>query len=185
MEGYAVLFISHAKDKEFTRPDGTKYNKIVPTVSESINGIIKGMSDIIAFGYQEMGTEDRYMMLRSDGSVEAGGRFAYIDSVIPFGYKHLTEAINRAIDEEERVRGAEAVSNERRVETETVLPSYDELMETFTERVATLMEKNATYYQPKIVQIVETYLGRGKKFSEAKPDQIEQMMLIVDELQLI
>ena len=185
MEGYAVLFISHAKDKEFTRPDGTKYNKIVPTVSESINGIIKGMSDIIAFGYQEMGTEDRYMMLRSDGSVEAGGRFAYIDSVIPFGYKHLTEAINRAIDEEERIRGAEAVSNERRVETETVLPSYDELMETFTERVATLMEKNATYYQPKIVQIVETYLGRGKKFSEAKPDQIEQMMLIVDELQLI
>ena len=182
MEGYAVLFISHAKDKEFKNPDGTSYNKIVPTASSSINEIVKGMCDIIAYGYQEMGTNNRLMVLRSDGSIEAGSRFTYIDSVIPFGYQHLIDAINRAIDEEERQAGAGSVTNERRVEPKFKMLSYEELQEEFMKIVSDKMEVNAEFYQPKIVHLVETYLGRGKKFSEATYDQVEQMSLIIDEL---
>lgn len=182
MEGYAVLFISHAKDKEFTNPDGKKYNKIVPSASSSINEIVKGMSDIIAYGYQEMGSNNRLMVLRSDGSIETGSRFTYIDSVIPFGHQHLVDAINRAIDEEEKHRGESAVTNERREEIVYQAPSYDELMEEFSKIVTEKMEINAEYYQPKIVHVVESYLGRGKKFTEATQDQVEQMSLIIDEL---
>ena len=182
MEGYAVLFISHAKDKEFTNPDGTKYNKIVPTASSSINEIVKGMCDIIAYGYQEMGTNNRLMVLRSDGSIEAGCRFTYIDSVIPFGYQHLVDAINKAIDEEERHAGADAVTDERRAEPKFKMLSYEGLQAEFMEVVSAKMEINADYYQPKIIHLVETYLGRGKKFSEATLDQVEQMSLIIDEL---
>ena len=182
MEGYAVLFISHAKDKEFKNPDGTSYNKIVPTASSSINEIVKGMCDIIAYGYQEMGTNNRLMVLRSDGSIEAGSRFTYIDSVIPFGYQHLIDAINRAIDEEERQAGAGSVTNERRVEPKFKMLSYEELQEEFMKIVSDKMEVNAEFYQPKIIHLVETYLGRGKKFSEATYDQVEQMSLIIDEL---
>lgn len=182
MEGYAVLFISHAKDKEFKNPDGSSYNKIVPTASSSINEIVKGMCDIIAYGYQEMGTNNRLMVLRSDGSIEAGSRFTYIDSVIPFGYQHLIDAINRAIDEEERQAGAGSVTNERRVEPKFKMLSYEELQEEFMKIVSDKMEVNAEFYQPKIVHLVETYLGRGKKFSEATYDQVEQMSLIIDEL---
>ena len=183
MEGYAVLFISHAKDKEFTKPDGTKYNKIIPTAPNSINEIVKGMCDIIAYGYQEMGTDNRYMVLRADGSIEAGSRFTYIDSVIPFGYKHLVDAISRAIDEEERQSGEGSVVENRSSELKVELPTYEDLMEKFSKVVNEKMEVNAEFYQPKIVRIVETYLGRGKKFTEASYDQIEQMSLIVDELQ--
>lgn len=182
MEGYAVLFISHAKDKEFKNPDGTSYNKIVPTASSSINEIVKGMCDIIAYGYQEMGTNNRLMVLRSDGSIEAGSRFTYIDSIIPFGYQHLIDAINRAIDEEERQVGADAVTNERREEPKFKMLSYEELQEEFMKIVSEKMETNAEFYQPKIIHLVETYLGRGKKFSEATYDQVEQMSLIIDEL---
>ena len=182
MEGYAVLFISHAKDKEFKNPDGTSYNKIVPTASSSINEIVKGMCDIIAYGYQEMGTNNRLMVLRSDGSIEAGSRFTYIDSVIPFGYQHLIDAINRAIDEEERQAGPDAVTDERRAEPKFKMLSYEELQEEFMKIVSDKMEVNAEFYQPKIVHLVETYLGRGKKFSEATYDQVEQMSLIIDEL---
>jgi hypothetical protein len=182
MEGYAVLFISHAKDKEFTNPDGTKYNKIVPTASSSINEIVKGMCDIIAYGYQEMGTNNRLMVLRSDGSIEAGSRFTYIDSVIPFGYQSLVDAINRAIDEEEKHVGEDAVTNERREEPKFKMLSYEELQAEFMSVVSAKMEINAEFYQPKIVHLVETYLGRGKKFSEATYDQVEQMSLIIDEL---
>lgn len=182
MEGYAVLFISHAKDKEFKNPDGTSYNKIVPTASSSINEIVKGMCDIIAYGYQEMGTNNRLMVLRSDGSIEAGSRFTYIDSVIPFGYQHLVDAINRAINEEERQVGEGAVTDKRREEPKFKMLSYEELQSEFIALASEKMEINAEFYQPKIIHLVETYLGRGKKFTEATFDQVEQMSLIIDEL---
>lgn len=182
MEGYAVLFISHAKDKEITNIDGTKYNKIVPTASSSISEIVKGMCDIIAYGYQEPGTNERYMVLRSDGSIEAGSRFTYIDSVIPFGYQSLVDAINRAIDEEERRGGSDVVTDVRPTEKPNLMPSYEELQEEFMSIATARMEANAEFYQPKIVRLVETYLGRGKKFTEATLDQVEQMSLIIDEL---
>jgi hypothetical protein len=140
------------------------------------------MCDIIAYGYQEMGTNSRLMVLRSDGSIEAGSRFTYIDSVIPFGYQHLVDAINRAIDEEERQVGTDAVTTERRQEPKFKMLSYEELMAEFTDIVSAKMEANAEYYQPKIIHLVETYLGRGKKFTEATYDQVEQMSLIIDEL---
>lgn len=183
LEGYAVLFISHAKDKEFVRPDGSKYNKIVPTVSESINNIVKGMSDIIAYGYQEFGTNERNMVLRSDGSIEAGSRFPYIESVIPFGYDSLLKAINDAIDKEEQHSGL--VVTEKRVIAPVVELNYDALMSEFGAIVQKLMETNAEYYQSHITHTIEKYLGKNKKFTEATRDQVEQMSLIIDELKTL
>lgn len=182
LEGYAVLFISHAKEKSFTKPDGTEYTKIVPTVSESVNNIVKGMSDIIAYGYQEFGTNDRYMVLRSDNTIEAGCRFPYIKSVIPFSYQSLVNAINDAIDEEERRSGADAITDEKRTIFKVKELDYDQLLREFNEITAIKMEQDAEKYQSKIIYIIEKYLGKGKKFTEATPDQVEQMSLIVDEL---
>lgn len=42
--GYALFFISHAKDKTFKREDGTEYNQVVPTLGNSYNEIIKDMA---------------------------------------------------------------------------------------------------------------------------------------------
>lgn len=182
LEGFAVLFISHAKEKTFTRPDGTEYTKTVPTVSESVNSIVKGMSDIIAYGYQDFGTNDRYMVLRSDNTIEAGCRFPYIESVIPFGYQSLVDAINKAIDEEEKRKGSAAVTNEKRVAIGPVNLDYDQLVDEFNAIAAEKMSENAEAYQPRIVSIIEKYLGRGKKFTEATRDQVEQMSLIIDDL---
>lgn len=44
MMGYALVFISHSKDKTFTRKDGTTYNQIVPSCSTAYNEIIKNMA---------------------------------------------------------------------------------------------------------------------------------------------
>ena len=46
MMGYALVFISHSKDKTFTRKDGSTYNQIVPSCSTAYNEIIRNMSDI-------------------------------------------------------------------------------------------------------------------------------------------
>ena len=43
-QGYALFFISHAKDKVFKREDGTEYNQIVPSLANTPNEIIRNMA---------------------------------------------------------------------------------------------------------------------------------------------
>ena len=188
LQGYAVLFISHDKEKVITRQNGTEYTKIVPTVSDSINNIVKNMSDIIAYGYQAPESEDRFMILRSDGSIEAGTRFPYMESRIPFGYQYLVDALNKAIDEEEKHNGSQAVTSEKIVRQVTKDLDFDSLIGEFNDIVNSLIEKVGEdsfkqYWAPRIVEITEKYLGKSKKVNNCTRDQVEQLSLIVYELQ--
>lgn len=196
MQGYAVLFISHDKIKTITRIDGTTYDKIVPTVSESINNIVKNMSDIISYCYQDAADNERYMILRSlDGTVEAGSRFQYMEPKIPLGYNSLVEALNKAIDAEEKNNGSGAVSNEKRAVQEVKELDFDELMNKFNTTIANIPgssdvqkttaegAKFAEYWQPRIAEVISKYLGTGKKVSQCTRSQVEQLSLIVDEVE--
>ena len=192
MEGYAVLFISHDKTEEVTRPDGSKYNKIVPTAQSSLNNIIKNMADIIAYGYFDPITQERYMMLRSlDGMVDVGCRFQYIEPRIPFGYKSLVDALNAAINKEEEM-GGKVVETKKQEGTKDL--NFDDLMKEFNEIVANIpgsTDINQTteegkqfieYWAPRITEITNKYLGTGKKVAQCTRAQVEQLSLIVDEL---
>jgi D-sedoheptulose 7-phosphate isomerase len=48
--------------------------------------------------------------------------------------------------------------------------------------VGELMNKNPAGYGPKITQIVEKYLGKGKKLAETTPEQAEFVHLILTEI---
>lgn len=178
VEGYAIIFISHAKDKTITRPDSTEYNKIVPSASESVSSIVKGMSDMIIYGYQEYGTNKRYMILRSDQSIEAGTRFPYMKDKIPFGYEHLVKALNDAIDEEEKHGGQ--VTEERTIEEITEV-SFADLMTELQSTISAVMAKDASNAE-KIKAIVERYLGKGKKVSDCTEKQQEIVEFVLSEL---
>ena len=182
MLGYACVFISHDKEQQITRPDGTEYTKIKATVSNSINEVIKGMADIIVYGYQDPTDNERYMVLRSlDGTIDAGCRFQYIDPVIKFGYKELVDALNRAIDKEEEIK-AGSTTIEKTVFTQEKQYDYSGMMKEFNDIVNSLMEKDPAEYGPQITAIVSKTLGRGKKFSDCTPDQVEVMEVILDEI---
>jgi hypothetical protein len=194
MEGYAVLFISHDKTEEVTRPDGTKYNRVIATAPTSVNNIIKNMSDIIAYGYFDPITQERYMMLRSfDGMADVGCRFQYIANKIPFGYQSLVDALNAAIDEEEKTAGAGAVTTER-VAYENKELNFDELLKEFNDIIANIPGSSdvqqtteegkqfVEYWAPRITEITVKYLGTGKKVSQCTRAQVEQLSLIVDDL---
>lgn len=183
-EGYAILFISHDKEKAFKRPDGTEYTKIVPTLPESMNNIIKNMADIIVYGYQEFGTDDRYMILRSDGSIEAKSRFPYMERKIKFGYQELEDALKRAVEKEEEINGSDAVTSERTNGNNSINLDYDDLMLRFNAKVASLMEKDKAHYGPIIQEIVDGEL-MGKKFSECTRAQVEPMSVIVDKIEAL
>ena len=178
--GYAVCFISHSADKTFKRKDGTEYNQMVPTAQRSVNEIVKGMADI--FACADIVNGERKLILRSlDGSVDTGCRFKYIESEIPFSYDALVEALNKAIDKEAAETNNKFVTNDRVSEVIAPTYDYDALMVEFQQITGNLMRENPGY-GPKITEIVERYLGKGKKVSETTRDQAEFVDLIVSEI---
>jgi hypothetical protein len=187
-QGYAVLFISHDKDKTFTRQDGTTYNQIVPTLGNSYNEIVKDMVDIYGYAHVVVreGQPRRVLTLRSlDNTIDCGSRFKYMKSEIDFSYDSLVAALNEAIDEEAKHTGAEFVTNDRNTGGTKVELNYDELMKEFNSIIQSLAvdeEKMKNYYAPRITEIIEKYLGKGKKINNATRDQVEQISLIVYDL---
>lgn len=180
MEGYAVLFISHSKDKTFKRKDGTEYNQIVPSCSTAYNEIIKNMADIM--GYISVEDGDRKLVLRSaDESIDCKCRFRCIDPIIPFGYQELVDAMNRAIDKEAEGTDNQFVTEEKIVSDAPTTYDFDAEMKSFQDLVSQIMAKNQSN-GIKITSIVDKYLGKGKKVTEAIPEQAELIHLINVEL---
>lgn len=185
MQGYAVFFISHDKDKTFTRADNTEYNQIVPSCPRTLNDIAKNMADIYAFAekYEENNVAKVRLVLRSlDNSADTGCRFKYIEPVIDMSYSALEKALNDAIDKEAAINNNEFVKNERNEVTEVPVLNYEELITSFQQSATKLMNTDAEYYGPRITFIVEKYLGKGKKVSESTLNQVELINLIVNEI---
>ena len=181
MEGYAVIFISHSKDKTFKPKNAPEYNQIVPSCSTAYNEIIKNMADIM--GYIDVDGNVRKLVLRSpDGSIDCKCRFKHIAPVIEFSYQSLVNALNDAIDKEAVETDNKFVTNERVSAVATVEYDYDALMSEFSSIAGDLMNKNQTKYGPLITQIVDKILGRGKKISDTTPDQAEFVYLILQEV---
>lgn len=183
--GYAVLFISHDKDKTFKREDGTEYNQIIPTLGSSYNLIIKDMVDIYAYAHIVIkeGESKRVLTLRSfDNTIDCGTRFRYMQPEVPFSYDALVEALNKAIDEEARESGNEFITNDRNIETKKEELNFDILMDEFTNLIQSIPSDKMPYFAPRITEITDKYLGKGKKVAQATRDQVEQISLIVFDL---
>ena len=106
-------------------------------------------------------------------------------SEIDFSYDSLVAALNEAIDEEAKHTGAKFVTNDRNTGGTKVELNYDELMKEFNSIIQSLAvdeEKMKNYYAPRITEIIEKYLGKGKKINNATRDQVEQISLIVYDL---
>lgn len=180
MEGYAVVFISHSKDKVFKKKDGTEYNQITPSCSTAYEEIIKNMVDIM--GYIEIDNGQRKLILRSaDDSVDCKSRFKMIAPEIPFGYNELVDALNEAIDKEASLTDGAFVTDESFKTPEVTNYDYDALMAEFKDIVGIVMGKNQTN-AVKLTAIVDKYLGKGKKVAEATPEQSELIYLIISEI---
>lgn len=187
--GYAVYFISHMKEGVMKRQDGTEYTLIRPSVANTYNAIIENMADI--YGYMhpvyENGESRVKITLRSDdGSISAGGRFKYIDKEIDSDYKSLVDALNKAIDAEAAIN-SNYVTDEKSVVPVAKELDFDALMTEFSSLIDNIIKNHSeeefkNNYSPKIVQITDRYLGRGKKVSQCTRDQVEMLSLIVTEL---
>ena len=185
--GYALFFISHAKDKVFKRENGTEYNQMIPTLSPSYNEIIKDMADIYGYAHQvrndDTGEVTVRLTLRSlDGTADTGCRFKYITPQIDFTYDALVQALNDAIDKEAKLTNNQFVKNERDEIEKTEDLDFDDLMKQSSKLIESIPKGKMEYYAPRITEIINKYLGKGKKLSNATRDQVEQISLIVFDL---
>lgn len=185
MMGYAVVFISHAKETTQKDMSGKEYIAIRPSIQSSALSIIENMADI--YGYarqvqQEDGTNKVVLTLRApaNANIACGGRFKYIASQIDFNYDELAKALVDAIDKEAAENGNKFVTEDREQVNLVKEYDFDALMEEFHSIVEDLMTKDQTYYSPRITQIVERFLGKGKKMSGVTRDQAELVFLVVD-----
>lgn len=191
--GYGIVLISHSTDKTFKDESGQEYNKIVPTLDKRANNIVARMADIIGYSRavtDENGNNKTILFMRGTQRYEAGSRFKYTPDYIEFTYDNLVNAIAEAIDKQAQEDGSELYTDEREnayKDTSSHL-DFDELMDTFKaiiEKYSADEEKMATYYAPRITQIIDKFLGKGKKVNEMNRDQVEQLALIVDDLKTL
>ena len=127
--------------------------------------------------------------MRGTQRFEAGSRFKYTPDYIEFTYENLVNAIVDAIDKQAKEDGEELFTNEREnnyVDTSSTL-DFDKLMEEFQNMIKKFSEsdKMEDFYAPRITQIIEKYLGKGKKVGDMNRDQAEQLVLIIDDLKTL
>ena len=190
--GYGLVLISHAVDKTFTDETGKEFNQIVPTLGSKPRNIVSRMCDIIGYSraiQNEDGTTTTKLFMRGTPRYIAGSRFKYTPDYIDFTYNDLVKAIGDAIDKQMQEDGAEFFTDERtNVYAEvTQALDFDELVATFNDIVNSIIENNdeekfQNYWQPRIIQITEKYLGKGQKVNQCSREQTEALDLIVTDL---
>lgn len=184
--GYGLVLISHAADKVFQNEDGTEYNKIVPTLPNKARLISSRMCDIIGYSRTVEAEEGikTYLYMRGTPRFEAGSRFKYTPDKIEFSYNNLVKAISDAINTQASEDGDQFITDSREnlyIETEQ-FKDFDVLISEFKLLTTTLIEKNATFFAPRITEVIDRHLGKGKKVSDCTRDQVMLIDIIVSEL---
>ena len=189
---YGLVLISHAVDKTFKDQNDKEYNQIIPTLDSKPRNIVSRMADII--GYSRVidmpdGTTSPKLFMRGTPRFVAGSRFKYTPECIDFNYQSLVDAIAEAIDKQAAEDGAQYFTEARNNLYVAVTKEldFDELMISFNDTLNAIVNMSEgdtfeTYWQPRITQVIETYLGKGSKVSQCTRDQVEALDLIVSEI---
>ena len=189
---YGLVLISHAVDKTFKDEQGLEFNQIVPTLGSKPRNIVSRMCDVIGYSRAvqvEDGSLQTKLFMRGTPRYVAGSRFKYTPDYIDFNYNSLVKAISDAIDKQMEEDGTEYFTDTKSNLYSTVSQEldFDELVATFNSIVDNLIktieeEKFNTYWQPRIVQITDKYLGKGQKVNQCSREQVEALDLIVTDL---
>ena len=192
---YGLVIISHETDKTFTDEAGNQFNKIVPTLDKRANNICARMCDIVGYSRaitDKDGNLTTKLFMRGTPRYEAGSRFKYTPDFIDFSYDNLVNAIATAIDKQTEEDGAQYFTDTRKnaYEDTTKDLNFDELMKNCNNLIKEMIDNNSEevfkeFYQPRIVQITDRYLGRGQKMSQCSREQVEALSLIYDDLLLL
>lgn len=183
--GYAVVFISHDKEKTIKPQNSNEYQQIGSSMQSSALAIIENMADIIGYAHpktNDAGSKVVLTLRSADNSIRCGCRFKYIAPEIDFTYDALTKALNEAIDKEAAETNNAFVTDERQSAPILKEYNYEALIAEFQDIVGKIMSTSPNTNGPKITHIVDKILGKGKKVADATIEQAELVYLIVEEI---
>ena len=103
--GYGLVIIGHTKIKDVHEKNGDTYQKLGSNLNEDFDNIFANKADIIMVIYSEKEIDEnkhisdvqRYMYFRTDGFVDAGGRFTNIPAKVPYGADNYIAAFEQAV----------------------------------------------------------------------------------------
>lgn len=192
--GYTVVFIAHEQVNTttgFITPKGDK---------RCMNPIIDKCDYVVYL--KSNGVDNNGKVIKSSGYLAqteeffARARIEYTPTFIKeFTAENLTKAIQEGIDKKKELDNATVTSFEEQQKLNEVydLDFYD-LKEEFQKLIESIPGSNdptgqtqegldfASIWAPRIVQITEKHLGKGKKISQCTENQTEALSLIIDEL---
>lgn len=106
--GYGVVYIGHTKLRDIKEKNGDEYQQLTSNLSADYDSIFANKADIVMTIVVEKVIDEnkhidgttRYMYFRSDGFVDAGGRFSQMPEKIEYGADNYISAF------EDGVKGA-------------------------------------------------------------------------------
>lgn len=105
--GMGLFFLGHTKIKDVKEKDGDQYSQLTSNLSSDYDGIFSNKADICAMGVIDRDITDgrltgttRYLQFRSDGFVDAGGRFSKIAEKVELSAQNYIDAVKDAIKNE-------------------------------------------------------------------------------------
>ena len=196
--GYTLVFISHAEKKDYVDALGISHSGITPALDKRPKEIISGLVDVFMFVCQEAdgnGGNRPVAFLRGgvygDTEIEAGSRYGDgLPVKINFNYDELAKAIQSA--DEAMLSAGIKISSDNKTILEESKENQPEKKRSFAEaykevntvlnRLKERIVKGDKELGPTMTAIIETYLGAGKKITEATPAQLDLVEAALAEL---
>lgn len=196
--GYTLVFISHAEKKDYVDAMGVSHSGITPALDKRPKEIISGLVDVYAFINAEPdsnGKNKSVAYLRGgiygNTEIEAGSRYGEgLPIKIDWSYEELVKAVQSA-DEAMLSAGITISADNKTILEETaelepkVKRSFSEVYKDVTTTLNALKERinnGDADLANQITQIIENYLGTGKKITEATPAQQDLVEAALNEL---
>ncbi|MBX0320325.1 ATP-binding protein [Shouchella clausii] len=177
--GYTLVFIGHEKyDNDI--------KKIVPKGDIRSMGPIRDNADLVVY-LTPNGIDENGEVIKSSAwfaetkDFFARSRFDYIDTYLEeFTAENLKEAIEKAIERQEAAEGVKAVTFKEQSDTfASEELDYEKLRKEILE-ICTKLHKDGRLEE--VQAIVDEHLGAGAKISECKPQHVQVMSVVLDEL---
>jgi len=103
--GYGLVYIGHTRLRDVKEKNGDEYQQLTSNLSADYDGIFSNKADIVMTISIEKNIDEnkhingttRYMYFRSDGFVDAGGRFNQMPERVEYGADNYIEAFEQGV----------------------------------------------------------------------------------------
>lgn len=180
--GYGIVLIAHSVPRVEKTPEGSEIEIVSPDLPKRGYKVINQLVDIIGYIdiiWDKEGNEKRVLYTRKTSQIMAGSRFKYLKSIIPFGYKELTDAIAEAVEKEANESGSTLVDHEE--EKKEAERTFMEIREEAREIWEKLVKTDKSNVEKLNKIIIDTF-GKQIKLSEITENQKDLFEIVLAEM---